>query len=235
MCLGVLRRALLASAAGLALLGVVGVGLVRRVVTVLDLGLGRRVLHLTDLHIHGLTYLNLPDYDLLLIGGDTYDKLTPGAEVVVGVLGGLRGPKVAVLGNHEYWDRGRIPLGEGIRALEEAGVHVLRDDWVQIGGLRIFGLDWREDPRDYPPVKDADIVLVHSPDAFQSAVGGLYLAGHTHGGQFCLPGGIPAVTNSFFGYVRGLYKRGEAVMYVSGGAGEMLPRVFCDREVVLVK
>lgn len=207
----------------------------RRVVTLLDLGLGRRVLHLTDLHLHGPASLDLPEYDLLLIGGDTYDRLTPGVEVVEDVLGGLRGPKVAVLGNHEYWDQGRIPLREGLRALEEAGVHVLRDDWVQIGGLRIYGLDWREDPRDYPPVKDADVVLVHSPDAFQSAVEGLYLAGHTHGGQLCLPGGFPVVTNSFFGYTRGLYKRVAATMYVSGGAGELLPRVFCDREVVLVK
>jgi len=58
---------------------------------------------------------------------------------------------------------------------------VLADDWVQLGGLRIHGLDWREDPRSYPTAADADVVLVHSPDAFQAARRGVYLAGHTHG------------------------------------------------------
>jgi hypothetical protein len=61
------------------------------------------------------------------------------------------------------------------------GVHVLADDWVQLGGLRIHGLDSREDPRNYPATADADVVLVHSPHAFQAARQGIYLAGHTHG------------------------------------------------------
>ncbi|MFN7106430.1 MAG: metallophosphoesterase, partial [Pyrobaculum sp.] len=121
-----------------------------------------------------------------------------------------------------------------VRALEEAGVHVLIDDWTSIGGLKIFGLDWREDPRTYPQVRDADVVLAHSPDAFHNAVGGLYLAGHTHGGQICLPKNVPIVTNSVYGYTWGLYKRGDAVMYTSRGVGEMFPRLFCSREYVLV-
>ena len=57
----------------------------------------------------------------------------------------------------------------------------LANDWVQLSGLRIYGLDWREDPRSYPAAADADVVLVHSPDAFQAARQGVYLAGHTHG------------------------------------------------------
>ncbi|RFA97519.1 metallophosphoesterase [Pyrobaculum aerophilum] len=228
------RRALLTMALGLGALAAAGVAVVNTATRILDLGLGRRIVFISDLHLHRVEKYDLPSYDLLLIGGDTYDRNTPGPHVVVETLSQLRGPKVAVLGNHEYWDMRRIPLREGLKALEEAGVHVLRDDWVQIGGLRIYGLDWREDPRAYPAVKDADIVLVHSPDAFQNAVNGLYLAGHTHGGQFCLPGGVPLITNSHFGYTYGLYRRGNAVMYVTRGLGEILPRVWCDREVVIL-
>jgi len=230
------RRTLLASlaAAPLAYLAV-GASAVGLKAAELDWGLGRRVLFLTDLHIHGEWRMPaLGEYDLVLVGGDTYDEWARDLQAVAEALGQLRGPKIAVLGNHEHWAARRIPLSAGVRALEEAGVHVLRDDWVQVGSLRIFGLDWREDPRSYPAVKDADVVLVHSPDAFHSAVGGLYLAGHTHCGHWCLPWGGAVFTNSAFGYTCGLYKRGTAAMYVSAGLGGTWPRVFCPREVVVV-
>ena len=199
-----------------------------------NMGVGRKVVFIADLHLHGARRLELPEYDLLLVGGDTYDEFTPSLDAVVETLGGLRGPKVAVLGNHEHWSSKKFSLREGIKALEGAGVHVLVDDWTHAAGLKIYGLDWREDPRDYPAAPDADIVLVHSPDAFHAARAGIYLAGHTHGGQLCLPRNVPLRTNSHFGYTWGLYRRGSAVMYVTRGLGEIAPRVFCDREVVVV-
>ncbi|MEM1614897.1 MAG: metallophosphoesterase [Pyrobaculum sp.] len=229
------RRALFITSVALAALTAVG-GVVSldTKISVLNVGLGRKVLFISDLHIHRRERYELPEADLVLIGGDAYDEWTPSLDVVVDVLRAVRGPKVAVLGNHEHWARRRFPLREGVRALEDAGVHVLRDDWVDVGGLRVYGLDWREDPTAYPPVRGADVVLVHSPDAFQTAVEGLYLAGHTHGGQICLPGNVPLYTNSRFGYTWGWYKKSGASMYVSRGLGEMLPRVYCDREVVLL-
>ncbi|WP_309544084.1 hypothetical protein [Pyrobaculum aerophilum] len=45
---------------------------------------------------------------------------------------------------------------------------------------------------------------------------------------------MPLITNSHFGYTYGLYRRGNAVMYVTRGLGEILPRVWCDREVVIL-
>ncbi len=217
-----------ASAAGL------GTSHVDADLTQLNLGLGKRVVFISDLHLHGVREVELPSYDLLLIGGDTYDEHTPSLDVVTATLEKLPGPKIAVLGNHEHWSRRKFPLRQGVKALEDAGVHVLVDDWTQVGGLKIHGLDWREDPRSYPAVADADVVLVHSPDAFQTAQRGLYLAGHTHGGQFCLPFNVAVYTNSHFGYTWGLYEREDAAMYVTRGFGEMLPRLFCRREVVLI-
>jgi Predicted phosphohydrolases len=79
----------------------------------LRLGLGRRVVFISDLHLHGVRRLDLPPYDLLLIGGDTYDEKTPSLDVVVETLRRLPGPKVAVLGNHEHWSRRKFPLRQG--------------------------------------------------------------------------------------------------------------------------
>ncbi len=207
--------------------------------TVLNLGVGRRVLFLADLHVHGprpdiLSAVGGLEYDVVLIGGDMYDEWTPDLDPLIDLLASLRGPKLAVLGNHEYWSSHRHPLRRAIARLEEAGVHVLVDDKVRLGSLTVVGLDWREDPRDYPLVRDADIVVVHSPDAFPRVGSSLVLAGHTHGGQICLPGSISVVTNSVYGYMWGLYTRGDAKMYVSRGLGEMVPvRAFCPRELVL--
>ena len=58
---------------------------------------------------------------------------------------------------------------------------------------------------------DFSIALVHSPELFDMAAEmgvDLYLCGHTHGGQVCLPGGIPFLThlnrgkNFYSGYWR---------------------------------
>ena len=229
------RRTFLTLIGGAAAIAAAGIGapLAGADVAELQLGLGRRVVFISDLHLHDVRRLDLPPYDLLLIGGDTYDEKTPSLDVVVETLRRLPGPKVAVLGNHEHWSRRKLPLRQGVKALEDAGVYVLADDWVQLGGLRIHGLDWREDPRSYPAVADADIVLVHSPDAFQAARRGVYLAGHTHGGQWCLPLNVTVYTISYFGYTWCLYQRGEAVMYVTRGLGEMFPRIYCRRKIVI--
>jgi len=50
---------------------------------------------------------------------------------------------------------------------------------------------------------------------------------------FCLPLNVPVYTVSYFGYTWGLYRRGEAVMYVTRGLGEMFPRIYCRREMVI--
>lgn len=230
-----LRRTLLAATAAAAALAAAGVYMAQRhEISVVNLGVGKKILFISDLHIHTAREIPQLEYDLALIGGDTYDEWTKDLTQVAETLKQLKGPKIAVWGNHEHWASRKTPLRLGAKTLEEAGVHLLVDDWVYVGGLKIYGLDWREDPRDYPTPRDADVVLVHSPDAFHVAKTGVYLAGHTHGGQICAPWGAAVFTNSHFGYVYGKYRRGDAVMYVTRGLGEMLPRVFCKREIALI-
>ncbi len=220
--------------------------------TKLDLGFGRRILFLPDIHLHGgdrgylVELVGRVKPDILILGGDTWDMLSKKLYSIEGDLADLvRGAKwiIAVLGNHEYTasSRGSHPLDEGVGMLEDMGVYVLRDDSLEVGGLRIGGLDWRDDPRRYEEsskqLGHVDIVVSHSPDSARHVVqrNTVILAGHTHGGQICLPGSASVITNSVYGFKWGWYKVRSNNMYVSRGVGEMIPpRVYCGREAVLV-
>ena len=68
------------------------------------------------------------------------------------------------------------------------------------------------------------ILLYHSPDLMPDAQAvriDLYLAGHTHGGQLCLPFFGAVITSSDFWkrYEGGLYQEGATTLYVSRGLG----------------
>lgn len=89
---------------------------------------------------------------------------------------------------------------------------------------------------------DLRILLTHSPDAFGSMADGDYqlvLAGHTHGGQICLPkpGGKILLSSSGSDYSDGLYRAGAATMHVSRGVGTtLLPfRLLSRPEITLLE
>ena len=79
--------------------------------------------------------------------------------------------------------------------LEENGVHVLRNDYVQIdvGGkeILIVGVDdgWAgmADPPAVPETDAFTLYLIHEPSCRADWDADLILAGHTHGGQFLFP------------------------------------------------
>lgn len=220
-------------------------------VTSLDLGLGKRVLFLPDIHIHQaeerdyvVDLVKQLNPDILILGGDTWDPRTSSLSVVESFLeklGAHARYSIIVLGNHEYNAdaSGRIPLREALAIAEDMGYIVLRDDKTTLEGLTVAGVDWRSDPQYYAvvvrAVGEADILVAHSPDVFPHVTSkqGLVLAGHTHGGQVCLPGSKSIITNSKYGYSWGLYTNGSKAMYVSRGLGEMIPpRLFCRRQAV---
>ena len=107
-----------------------------------------------------------------------------------------------ILGNHD-----RIEL---VPALGEMGLPMLLNETVTFekndGQLFISGID---DPHYYEgdgfeklrgsvPEDAFSILLSHAPETHKQAVELGYdfvLAGHTHGGQICLPGGIIVIHN----------------------------------------
>ncbi|MEJ4113020.1 metallophosphoesterase [Corynebacterium kroppenstedtii] len=97
------------------------------------------------------------------------------------------------------------------------------------------------------PNKDADlsIGLTHSPeprilDAFVNDGYQLILAGHTHGGQLCLPGGKPIITNSGIDrdHASGVSEWKNTILNVSPGLGtsKYAPiRTFCPPTAQLLR
>lgn len=97
------------------------------------------------------------------------------------------------------------------------------------------------------PNEDADlsIGLQHAPyrrvlDAFETDGYQLALAGHTHGGQICLPGERAIVTNADIDRERasGLHKYGKMWMEVSNGLGQSKyapVRLFCPPSASLIR
>jgi predicted MPP superfamily phosphohydrolase len=129
----------------------------------------------------------------------------------------------------------RNPWRELVEGLEARGWTVLSNRRGQLGDVELAGLDdphiRRDDPATAVPVNgDARprlrLGVVHSPyrralDAFAGNGYDLVLAGHTHGGQVCLPGVGALVTNCDLprDRVRGLSRWGSSWLHVSAGLG----------------
>ncbi|MEN8258316.1 MAG: CDP-archaeol synthase [Thermodesulfobacteriota bacterium] len=220
---------------------------------------GLQILLLTDLHLDGLkgltdkiiNKLQSLEVDICLIGGDvrmkTYGPIAPSLRHLRRIMAVVRSRDgvFGVLGNHDCI--------EMTPDFEETGITMLINDcWpVKKGSERIWlvGVD---DPHYYKthnapnafrdiPKGESVIFLAHSPEAYQEAAHqgtSLYLCGHTHGGQICLPGSGPLFTNSraprFTASGRWQYK--SMMGYTSRGVGPSgIPLRFnCPGEITLV-
>ena len=175
--------------------------------------------------------------DLVLLPGDfvsTHTRFVRGIaiEPVAHALRRLAqaAPTLAVLGNHDWYYGGERVA----RALERCGIRVLRNEAARVqlvgGALWIAGLDdaWtgRDDAGRALHAVDRTaplIVLSHVPDPFASLPpeAALTVAGHTHGGQVCLPGYGPLRTATRLPreLAYGLTEMHGRHLYVSGGVG----------------
>jgi predicted MPP superfamily phosphohydrolase len=227
---------------------------------------GYTILHVTDPHFDSLAGLEraIPAAcrgvaaDLLAFTGDfraadrggfrEREVLRP-LERIVGSVAPRDGA-VAVLGNHDTEEM-LEPLEEqlGIRVLVNEAVGLERER----SRIEIVGLD---DPHRFYSASTAAfleelsaapeacrIFLVHTPELAAAAAergGKLYLCGHTHGGQICLPGGRPVVRplHTARAHAAGLWQRGAMHGYTSAGCGVSgnLPiRLFSRGEVTLFR
>lgn len=175
---------------------------------------GFKILQLSDLHIDVdpqlspriVQALQGLEYDLAVITGDfrcrTITDYYPAIEATRPIIEALKAPTYAILGNHD-------PLAL-VPILESFGVKFLINEWVEIKHKNIsFALAGIDDPHFYQtgdlkilkakiPENLMTILLSHSPEMAEEAAILSYdslLAGHTHGGQICLPNGYPLSTN----------------------------------------
>lgn len=224
---------------------------------------GFTILHLSDLHTRQTGPVEafvkqlgrqVGQPDLLVVTGDFAESVAavgPCLEALGEVT--ARYGRFAVLGNNDLAPRA---LREALATqLPAAGLRVLRDESVRIdtghgafwlGGILYYFVRRTIQTFVFPVARafegalpgEPRILLAHSPDAIvEAAEEGvcLMLSGHTHGGQICLPGGIPVHSNLYrfrFRYLRGLHRRGATLLYVNRGLGLSPPqiRVWCRPE-----
>lgn len=152
--------------------------------------------------------------------------------------------------------RRRATAGRG----RELSDRLREDGWVdltnerssiELDGFRVelLGLDdahierhdLRVAPREAPD--RFGLAVMHSPDSAPEAAAlgyDLIVAGHTHGGQVCLPGGRALVTNCVLPprLVKGVIRMGGSVLHVSPGLGtsKYAPfRFACPPEATLLE
>ncbi len=151
--------------------------------------------------------------------------------------------KLAVPGNWDMHRRKWIREKYWQRGFQTAGFTLLRNDSVTYSGINVYGMDDFKLGEPVPPVQKPDLLITHNPDAFLAMPDlkfRLALCGHTHGGQWRIPGYGAISTSSRFGRIfeRGIYQGGdERRIVVSAGIGMtwMNTRWFCPPEVLLME
>jgi predicted MPP superfamily phosphohydrolase len=189
------------------------------------------------------------DYDVTVLTGDyrarTYGPIEQTMMAMKALRARLRGPVWGILGNHDTIRL--LPELEaiGIRMLLNEHAEIKQDgDSVWLAGVdddNHFAAAEMRLAADGIPPGAFSIVLSHTPETYREAEASgfdLLLAGHTHGGQICLPGGGP-LTLAASGLPRrlgrGAWRSGSMHGYTSAGVGcSGVPvRFNCPPEITL--
>jgi len=214
------------------------------------------ILHLSDLHLDMypaatrtlVERVQLLEYDICVITGDlrawTFGEIDAAMAQMRTLCTVLKQPVYAVLGNHDS-----IRM---VPALEDMGIAVLLNESLPISrrgsAIHLAGIDdahyYRVDNIEKSaqkiPLDSTAILLSHTPEIYRQAAHAgfdLMLCGHTHGGQICLPGGIPVTLDSrcprYMG--AGAWRYHDMTGYTSAGAGTSIVnvRLNCPPEITL--
>ncbi len=194
----------------------------------------------------------IPMPDCIAFGGD----LSGDAAWIGPSLDFLRtipsGPeKFAVCGNWELRRRW-LPAERWRELFASAGFRLLMNETAEAHGIQFHGLDDAKEGDGLSgeaaiPRFENVCVLSHNPDVAAAMLltdklkgAPLILCGHTHGGQFRIPGFGAVLTSSRFGkrLEYGAYRHSStgATMYVSAGIGATWfhARICCPPEVLFV-
>ncbi len=184
--------------------------------------------------------------DAVFIAGDLFDGTAIDARRAAEPLNELVAPHGVyfVAGNHEqFGDDSKY-----LHAIAAAGVRVLSNEKVEVDGLQIIGVPYRNAAQNgrFASVLQsicldhdrASILLTHAPDHPEIAAAAgisLQLSGHTHLGQF-LPWSWMA-RRIYRQFVYGLSRIGRMQVFTSSGAGTWGPplRLGSNPEIVMLE
>ena len=202
---------------------------------------GFTVLHLSDLHLDGMQ--GIEDRILRLLGGREVDicvltgdyrtelhglhrHIIEKLQYLIRRIRSVHG-FYGILGNHDGCHMVNPMEQIGIRMLINASVAIsLGTDRIRLIGtddVHYYFTDQALHALEHAG-NDFCIALVHSPELFDSAAMmgvDLYLCGHTHAGQICLPGFGAMITHLDRGrkFYRGHWRHGNMQGVTSAGVG----------------
>jgi predicted MPP superfamily phosphohydrolase len=212
---------------------------------------GFTILHLSDLHAdmsdpaltRAAELARDLEYDVCVLTGDyrgrTYGDCKPCLEGVARLRESLAGAIDAVLGNHD--SIAMVPDLEalGIRVLLNESVAIAREATsIYVAGVddaHFYRADNIEKAAAEIPEGGVKILLSHTPEIYRQAAHAgfdLMQSGHTHGGQICLPGGIPILLEADLprAFGAGAWRHAGMAGYTSVGAGSsVVPVRFNNR------
>jgi uncharacterized protein len=218
---------------------------------------GFTILHLSDLHLDGmpgledtiLARVGAREFDLCVLTGDYRTELHGPIRSTLARLRTLvsalrsRHGCLGVLGNHDGCHMVPPMEAMGVRMLINESVEIERGD----ARIQVIGTDdvhyYFTDQAVHALEKAGtlfSVALVHSPELYDLAAAmgvDLYLCGHTHAGQVCLPGGRAVVTHLSRGrrFYKGMWRHGAMVGLTNSGAGTSgIPVRFNTRGEALV-
>lgn len=217
---------------------------------------GLTLLQLSDLHLDMnpqfaprlIERLQDLRYDLCVLTGDYRLRTFGTSEGALAALAELRAhlrePVYGVLGNHDSIRM--VPAMErcGIRVLLNESVRLERQgQWLHLAGIddaHYFRTHNFHQALQEVPHGACTVLLSHTPEPYRQAAHldvELMLCGHTHGGQICLPGGVPILTDADCprALARGPWRHGALRGYTSVGAGASIVdvRLNCPPEITL--
>lgn len=204
---------------------------------------GKRIVQLSDVH---LGYVYQPEFmhrvasqvdalhpEIVVITGDLFDGMDGELERALDPLNDIQAREgiFFVNGNHETY----FGLEKSYALLEKTSIRILKDEVVDVHGLKILGISYPErgEKKDVVGVARSlerewkgspNILLFHAPthiDEFAEAGINLQLSGHTHKGQI-FPFNL--ITKLVYkGHDYGLYRKGDYTLYTTNGVGTWGP------------
>jgi predicted MPP superfamily phosphohydrolase len=213
---------------------------------------GFKILFISDLHLdikpNSLEYiknLKLPEYDVLIFGGDFFDKYNYNKENIQDFIFLFNKLKTtynfAVLGNHDSTDILELENTLGLKFLINESVLIKNKNeeiiLTGIDDITYFKSQYQEECL----IKDNifKIMISHNPDFLKTTEKNDYniqLSGHTHGGQILLPFNFILYPHTKYKFaISGLWKYKKLQGITTSGfgcAGHPLRNI--DPEMVLI-
>lgn len=217
---------------------------------------GFTILQISDLHLDMhpefadtlIEKVQQVEYDICVLTGDfrasTHGPIKATLEALEKVRPHFKQPVYAVLGNHDSIRMVHAMEAMGIRVLLNESIALEKNgESIYLAGIddpHYFRADNMEKASEDIPLDAVSILLSHSPEMYRNATHAgfdVMLSGHTHGGQICLPGGIPIMCNVACPrtYCRGSWRHQHLQGYTSVGSGASVVdvRLNCPPEITL--